>query len=114
MLHSLAQVLAAAALQDAAAPTSPAAPAPVPAVFAPAVLIEAAGAPINADDDILFPSPVLLDVDADGADELVVGDLWGHLYVHERVAVEGSAERVWGARSELRHADGSNVQLPNW
>lgn len=111
MIDTLAHFLAAAVLQDAAAATPAAQAAPV---FGPARLVEADGSPINASDDILFPSPVLFDVDADGADELVVGDLWGHLFVHERVAVEGSAERVWGARSELRHADGSNVQLPNW
>jgi hypothetical protein len=114
MLYTtLALSLAALAQEPPAASPSAAVPPPAGPRFAAPVVIEAGGAPINGNDKILYPSPVLLDVDADGARELVIGDLWGNLFVHERVATEDGSI-VWSAAENLKHADGSNVQLPNW
>lgn len=82
-------------------------------LFAPAVsLPSATGGPV-AVQDILFPTPVLFDVDGDGATELVVGDLWGSLFVHERAQREDGGFG-WGERAELTYHDGSAIELPNW
>lgn len=114
MLHTTF-VLSLAALAQEAPATRPSALVPMPngPRFAAPVVIDAGGAPINGNDKILYPSPVLLDIDADGTRELVIGDLWGNLFVHERVATEDGSI-VWSAAENLKHADGSNVQLPNW
>jgi len=113
MLHTTFVLSLAALAQDATSASQSTTTAAAAPVFKAPVVIDAGGAPINGSDTILYPSPVLLDVDADGARELVIGDLWGNLFVHERVATEDGAI-VWTFGENLKHADGSNVQLPNW
>jgi hypothetical protein len=113
MLHTTFVLSLAAFAQDATSASRSTTTAAAAPVFEAPVVIDAGGAPINGNDKILYPSPVLLDVDADGARELVIGDLWGNLFVHERVANEDGSI-VWSAAENLKHADGSNVQLPNW
>jgi hypothetical protein len=42
----------------------------------------------------LYPSPRLYDIDQDGVDELVIGDLFGHVHVAEKIDGQGPA--AWG------------------
>lgn len=101
------------AAQDAPASLGPAAAkANGPAFAAPALIVGVDG-PINSEKNLLFPTPVLFDVDRDGATELVVGDLWGSLYIYERVRDEDGAAD-WSTGTALTYADGVNVELPNW
>ena len=83
-----------------------------PTRFAAPERLLADGRPINAEEGMLYPSPVLFDVDGDGQDELVCGDLWGHLWVHESAAEAG--EPAWLAPEKLKSADGEVLKVPNW
>lgn len=81
------------------------------ATFAPPVRLLAAGQPVNFIEEMLYPSPVLYDLDHDGRRELVCGDLWGYLRVYEDV---GEADDVeWGAPQFLQ-VDGAPLKVPNW
>jgi|GEM_PF-2209988 len=82
-------------------------------VFAAPVLLTADGVEVNSEDEQLYPTPVLFDVDRDGATELVVGDLWGNLFRYERVTREDGT-RGWGERDAVRYHDGAAIELPNW
>ncbi len=59
---------------------------------------------------IIYPTPVLHDIDGDGTRELIVGDLIGKLYAHE--PVEGAAT-AWGPAQPLE-AEGEPLTLNNW
>ncbi len=83
-----------------------------PTKFAAPEMLLAEGRPINAKEGMSYPSPVLIDIDGDGRTELVCGDLWGHLYVHESTTEEG--EPAWGAPKKLKSADGEALKVPNW
>ena len=80
--------------------------------FAQPELLLADGKPINQVEDMPYPSPVLFDVDRDGKDELVCGDLWGYLWVYENTAAEGAP--VWGAATKLESAEGEVIKVSNW
>ncbi|MDA1265371.1 MAG: hypothetical protein O2816_09875 [Planctomycetota bacterium] len=67
---------------------------------------------MNSVENMPFPSPVLFDIDRDGANELVCGDLWGYLWVHENTASEG--EPVWGKSNKLQSIEGEDIQVSNW
>ena len=60
----------------------------------------------------MYPSPVLFDVDGDGALELITGDLFGHLKVHE--PVEGEGRTTWSEPKPLKGANGKALKLDNW
>jgi hypothetical protein len=83
-----------------------------PVEFAAPELLLADGQPVNAVEAMPYPSPVLFDVDRDGRDELVCGDLWGKLWVHENTAESG--EPVWGASKKLETAEGEVLEVSNW
>lgn len=57
---------------------------------------------------ILYPSPVVFDIDGDGTDELVIGDLMGHLHVSER------EEAGWGRSTRVKDAGGNDLKFDNW
>lgn len=82
-------------------------------VFAAPVVLTAGDVEINAEDELPYPTPVLFDVDRDGATELVVGDLWGNLFRYERVENEDGTQG-WGERDHVRYHDGAAIELPNW
>ena len=76
--------------------------------FAPPVPISpAAAAKIES---ILYPTPVLHDVDGDGALEMVIGDLPGNLWVCEK-AEGGPME--WSEPKALEGPDGP-LKFDNW
>lgn len=77
------------------------------AKFATPERLKANGKFVNEVEKTLYPSPVLFDIDGDGQRELVVGDLFGYLWVHEK---SGSS---WGPSKKLQ-ADGKALKLPNW
>lgn len=56
----------------------------------------------------LYPSPVLHDVDADGARDLVIADLFGNL-----TWCKGGKEG-WGEEKLLNGADGKPLKFSNW
>ncbi len=68
--------------------------------------------PINTKEKLLYPTPVLFDVDGDQQAELVIGDLWGHLHVYENQSKPGEAPR-WKGPKKLQ-ADGKDLKVSNW
>ncbi|MBI4879643.1 MAG: hypothetical protein HY812_08300 [Planctomycetes bacterium] len=81
------------------------------AEFEAPVRLLADGKFLNEVENMLYPSPVLLDVDSDGQRELVCGDLWGRLRVYENVGEEG--DTTWGPAVKLQ-SEGKDLELPNW
>lgn len=75
--------------------------------FAPPVQVTTAGATWG---DKIYPTPVLQDIDGDGARELVVGDLIGNLWVAE----PGESEVAWAKHTQLETKDGKKLRLNNW
>ncbi|MCA8942351.1 MAG: hypothetical protein KDB80_07290 [Planctomycetes bacterium] len=86
MLTTLALSLCIAPVPQAD-PNPPARP-----VFATPIRLTADGEPLGA--DRLYPSPRLYDIDRDGQDELVIGDLIGEVRVAERL--DGKGPAAWG------------------
>ena len=60
---------------------------------------------------ILYPSPVLFDVDGDGARDLVIGDLRGFLYMCPPDAAND--DLTWRAMANLE-SEGKPLKLHNW
>lgn len=58
---------------------------------------------------ILYPSPVIYDIDRDGKKELAIGDLWGRI----RVAEFGADRHSFGPASNLKVND-EVLKLNNW
>ena len=79
--------------------------------FDPPVRLTADGRPINQTEKLLYPSPVLLDIDGDTRVELVVGDLWGKLRVYPAAGKRG--ELAWGKGANLQ-VKGKDLTVPNW
>ena len=79
--------------------------------FDPPVRLTSDGQPINQTEKLLYPSPVLLDIDGDTRVELVVGDLWGKLRVYPAAGKRG--ELTWGKGTNLQ-AKGQDLKVPNW
>lgn len=97
----------------AAAQTAPPASAPSSMVapkFAPPVRFEHDGAFLGA--TRLYPSPVIHDVDGDGAGDLVLGDLWGRVTVSTRIATDATPH--FGAEKPIPASDGSELKFNNW
>lgn len=78
--------------------------------FAAPVLLTEAGAPLGR--GLLYPSPALFDVDGDGAAELVLGDLIGNVWKHERS--EGEDTLAWSKRERVQASDGKDLKFNNW
>ena len=78
------------------------------AVFDAPVQLTAAGDPI---DSLIYPTPVLQDMDGDGKRELVLGDLRGFLY---QCAPESPGSDVAWTKMENFQADGKPLKLHNW
>jgi hypothetical protein len=78
--------------------------------FAPPVRLKAGDAFLG--EKRLYPSPVLHDLDGDGAKDVVVGDLVGALTVAPRAA--GSRAPAYGAETKVLAADGKPLDFDNW
>ena len=79
-------------------------------VFAAPLRLTAGGVPMG--NDQLYPSPILYDVDGNGALEMVVGDLLGNLMVSERLP--GDDTTAWSEPEPLEGADGESLEFNNW
>ena len=60
----------------------------------------------------LFPSPVFHDIDGDGLQDIVVGDLIGRMTVALRKPGAGPA--TFGAETKLMDVDGKQIDFHNW
>jgi len=60
----------------------------------------------------LFPSPVYHDIDGDGLQDIVVGDLFGKLTVALRKPGAGPA--AYGAETKLLDVAGKEIDFHNW
>ena len=81
---------------------------PEPAQFAPPIQLLRDGANHTG---ILYPSPVLYDLDGNGQRELVIGDLKGHITFSQRVA--DGEDHQWTAAEQLQ-SQGKPLKLDNW
>ena len=81
---------------------------PVPR-FDPAVPLVSDGKPIRG---ITYPSPTLIDIDGDKQRELVIGDLFGNLWVCQQDSTGGALQ--WTPKTRLNSSDGKALELPNW
>jgi hypothetical protein len=80
-------------------------------LFEDPVRLTVEGRPLNQEEKLLYPTPVLLDIDADGQNELVVGDLWGQLWIHEKG--KNRDQLAWEPAKKLQ-ANGKDLKVPNW
>lgn len=76
----------------------------------PVRLMDGEGKFINDNGKILYPTPVLMDIDNDGQSELVIGDLWGYLRVYER----SDKALTWIGPKKLTTEDGKELKVSNW
>jgi hypothetical protein len=81
------------------------------ALFDPPVRLTSEGMPINQTEKLLYPSPVLLDLNGNKQKVLVVGDLWGKLRVYQPTGKRGDLN--WGKPTILQ-AKGKDLVVPNW
>lgn len=69
---------------------------------------------LNAEANVRFPSPAILDIDEDGQKELVIGSLSGTLGIYENLNQSGSGDPVWDSRKLLIGASGKPIRTRNW
>ena len=70
-------------------------------------------APLNTAAKQMYPSPAMYDVDQDGQDELIVGDIFGRLNVYENQN-DAKGDPVWSSHYALNTADGEAIKVSNW
>lgn len=80
-------------------------------LFDAPIRLFADGLPLNQREQLLYPSPVLLDLDGSGQKKLVVGDLWGKLRVYSPLGKPG--DLTW-SKPTLLQANGKDLEVPNW
>ena len=69
--------------------------------------------PLNIGARQMYPSPAMFDVDGDGQNELIVGDIFGSLNVYENEN-DGNGDPVWSKFKPLKSADGEKIKVSNW
>ncbi len=79
---------------------------PAKPTFAPLVELKAGGESIT---EMMYPSPVLHDIDRDGIRELVIGDIFGHI----RVGEPADTATTWSKLTKV-HANDEILRLNNW
>lgn len=77
------------------------------------VFLQVDDAPMNEDGKMMYPSPVVFDIDNDGTNELVIGTIFGALLACEN-SNEGSGDPVWEAPVVVNTHDGEPIDLNNW
>jgi len=85
-----------------------------PSIFDHPIRISVDGEPLNTVEKKKFLSPAIFDVDEDGKPELVIGDLWGDVGVHENLNTTGKGDPVWGPRKALKDTQGKAIRTSNW
>jgi hypothetical protein len=61
---------------------------------------------------VLYPSPVLYDVNGDGKRDLIIGDLQGYLQFAERDS--SGASTNWSTSKMMQDANGKDIKFSNW
>lgn len=88
------------------------------ALFDAPIALQVDGAPLNAAGDeegrIMYPSPSIFDVDNDGVDELVVGEIFGTMTVFERSQNDAKTGDVNWSSAKMLERDGKPIELNNW
>ncbi|MCP4708264.1 MAG: hypothetical protein GY869_06540 [Planctomycetes bacterium] len=79
-------------------------------VFADPVRVMAGNEPMGK--GMIYPSPVLYDIDGDKQVELVVGDLFGYIHVGKKLA--GDDPIAWSELKKLQSAEGKDIKFSNW
>ena len=80
------------------------------ALFAEPVLLMAGSKPMGR--GLLYPSPHMFDVDGDGQEEILMGDLWGVLHVAKKLP--GDDPLAWSEATPLQSSDGEKLKFSNW
>jgi hypothetical protein len=80
------------------------------ALFAEPVLLTAGDKPLGR--GVLYPSPLLFDVDGDGQREMLLGDLAGRLHVARKLP--GDDPLAWSETELFKGADGEILKFSNW
>lgn len=62
--------------------------------------------------EVLYPSPVIRDVDGDGQVELYIGDLRGYIQRADRISSGTDSE--WGPAVNMKATDGKDLKFSNW
>ncbi|MFT7075946.1 MAG: hypothetical protein ACJA0P_001960 [Planctomycetota bacterium] len=60
---------------------------------------------------ILYPSPTVFDVDGDGVDELLIGEIFGSIKISE--PLPGDDTLAWG-KAQRMTTGGEPIKLNNW
>ena len=77
------------------------------------VYLKVGDKPMNEDGEMMYPSPVLMDIDRDGDTELVIGTIFGVLFVSENSAT-GGGDPVWEAPQLFNSTENEPLRLNNW
>jgi len=85
----------------------------VDSTFDEPVFLKVGDAPMNEDGKMMYPSPVIMDVDNDGQNELVIGTIFGAVYACEN-SNSGSGDPVWEAPVSVSTVDDVPLKLNNW
>ena len=82
--------------------------------FEAPVMLMVGDKPLNAAARQMYPSPAMFDIDNDGHDELIVGDIMGVLNVYENKNSKQSGDPVWSQHTRLNSNDGKPIKVKNW
>ena len=85
----------------------------VNATFEPPFRLMVKNEPLNTAAKQMYPSPAIYDVDNDGQNELIVGDIFGSLNVYENMNSDGG-DPIWSSHYALTTADGKAIKVSNW
>lgn len=83
-------------------------------IFEAPVRLMVGDAPLNTAAKKRFPSPAIFDVDGDGQNELIIGELMGRIGVYENLNASGEGDPVWGKSQTLKGAGGEPIRTSNW
>ena len=83
-------------------------------LFAAPIMLKVDDKPLNSAARQMYPSPAVFDIDNDGKDELVVGDIFGSLNVYENLNESKDGDPVWSKHETLKSADGKPIKVKNW
>ena len=76
--------------------------------------------PLNHDNEVMYISPTVHDVDGDGKPELIIGDVTGALGIHRNEngsrddQSASGGDPVWGPRQTFEDSTGEPIKLTNW